>query len=165
MIGVILAKGSTHDKLNLITGAVLTGIMVGTSFQWQRTVPFAFGWLLATFVLTPDLDIGPKNRKSVVSILLYPYSVLFKHRGISHSFILGTITRIIYVYVIFIIISALLAYFSIIKDETNYLSLILAYDYQKEHYLIFTWIVIGMSLADACHIVIDYITGLKNRIF
>ena len=165
MRGGILAKGSTHDKFNLVIGSVIAGIMVGTSFIWQITLSFIVGWLLATFVLTPDLDSGPKQRRSFISIILYPYSVMFKHRGVSHNFFLGTLTRVIYIYFLFILVTLILAYFSIIPTTKNYLDLIISYDYEKINYLVLTWIFVGMFLADTCHIVLDRLTSLKKSFF
>lgn len=64
------------------------------------TVPqlllFFCGFILGSFVLTPDVDI----RKG---ILFYPLRKLSKHRGITHNWFIGYIVILLYILFLFII--------------------------------------------------------------
>ena len=98
-----MAKGMTHDRFNFLIGAIMTVSVYGWGLQWQAVIGFACGWLLSTYILSPDLDIMPKKRTGILQFVLYPYSILFKHRGWSHSLLFGTFTRVFYGLVVFFV--------------------------------------------------------------
>ena len=71
---------------------------------WQSLIAFALGYLLSTFGVYPDQDIGhqriyPERQYRIWGSILYywslPYGYLFRHRGISHFPIIGTLTRVL----------------------------------------------------------------------
>ena len=61
------------------------------------------GFVIGSFLITPDLDMAgekpvrPLRYWGPLGILWWPYGQLFKHRGLSHTWILGPLTRLIYV--------------------------------------------------------------------
>lgn len=82
--------------------------VVNVSFIWilytiYFAVPFGiffptlFGMLLGVFV-NPDLDIAEKLR-GWWGFIWKIYGKLFRHRGISHFPVFGTLTRVIYIMV------------------------------------------------------------------
>lgn len=87
----------THELVNIV---ILIPVLIGLYHVTPilNIVPFALGYLLCTFYLTPDLDINskPYNRWKSLRILWWPYKTLFKHRGISHHPIWGPISLIGY---------------------------------------------------------------------
>lgn len=104
-----MASGTKHLNANvgfglttLLTTSVLT--MYSNTIQIDN-IYLAIGLLLGT-IITPDYDFNKIYIKKLIkkipvlgffwNLYWYPYSLLFKHRGISHNLILGTITRVIY---------------------------------------------------------------------
>jgi Uncharacterized metal-binding protein len=62
-------------------------------------LPFAVGYLVGTFWLTPDLDLAtsrPSKRWGILRLIWLPYAWLFPHRGLSHRPFLGALTRVLY---------------------------------------------------------------------
>ncbi|MCO4793344.1 MAG: DUF2227 family putative metal-binding protein [Bacteriovoracaceae bacterium] len=164
-----MASGKFHDKVNLGTGAILTGCLLG----FERSVPvvlsFVIGWLFATLIFSPDTDVMPKKRSGFLQFFLYPYSILFKHRGVSHMILVGTIIRVIYGVIIFGIMLFVLNgmdYVSIgANDFFNFvLSFLKNYKYELIEYKIFTWLFIGMVGADICHVVFDQVSSFVKKI-
>ena len=87
----------------------------------------------------------PKKRTGILQYVLYPYSILFKHRGLSHSILFGTLLRFIYGLVIFGILIFVLGKMDYIKYQgEDYLKLlwefILAWDFHQRPYKIVTWL-------------------------
>lgn len=165
-----MANGRTHDQVNLLLGSLSSGLLLGLEIKWQIVLTFSIGWLLSTFVFSPDTDLNPKKRTGLLGVFLYPYSVLFKHRGLSHSFFLGTLTRVVYCLIIF---SGLVAVF----HQMGYISLnftsfwldfwtfIKSYDAGQLVYQLLTWLVLGIFLADMTHLVLDKVSSLFKKIF
>ncbi len=72
---------------------------------WHGALAFALGYLLSTYGVYPDQDVHrvriyPERRYRIWGSILYywslPYGHLFKHRGISHAPIIGTLTRVLF---------------------------------------------------------------------
>jgi uncharacterized metal-binding protein len=62
---------------------------------------FALAYLAGTYLLSPDLDLAEKGvragrRWGVLRLLWRPYGWLFRHRGLSHTWVLGPLTRLAY---------------------------------------------------------------------
>jgi uncharacterized metal-binding protein len=164
-----MSSGKFHDKLNLITGAVLTGVLIGFERSPEIISSFVAGWLIATFIFSPDTDIMPKKRTGPLQFLLYPYSILFKHRGVSHSFLLGTFIRIIYCIVLFGVILFILYRMKLIdysgQDYILFIkTFIQQWDLSLVPYKIVTWFFIGMFLADTHHYCLDWVTSFLNKL-
>jgi len=97
-----LALGRTHELINLLA---LPGFLYFLPKEFY--LPFSVGYVLGTFLLSPDLDLKhskPSKRWKALKILWRPYQKKSKHRGISHIPLLGTFTRLLY---IFLLITAL----------------------------------------------------------
>ncbi len=145
-----------------------TGTLIGLEHDLFTWPTFLFGWLFATLVFSPDTDVMPKKRSGVLQFFLYPYSILFKHRGVSHGLITGTISRILYA----IVMGGLLVYIlsrmgHVSFGAQNYWhglwSFARDYDYAKPSYRALSWLYLGMAGADACHILLDWLSSLLGR--
>lgn len=107
-----MASGRAHETINLLA---LGGLALGTA--WARSaghgdaleavlpaqgrVAFLVAYLVGTFLVTPDLDLASrsvqaKSNWGVFGLLWVPYGWVFRHRGLSHSWLLGPATRLIY---------------------------------------------------------------------
>ncbi len=105
-----MPSGKTHDKINLVFLPFLTLILwfFPSWFDLRANEPYFDGiylwvasYLISVFLLSPDLDLHKNRSKKnwgLLRFIWYPYSKIFKHRGISHSLFFGTLTRIFYLY-------------------------------------------------------------------
>jgi uncharacterized metal-binding protein len=92
------------DITHNITGILLLGVSVyvllGFGLSRDFFPVFIVSYLFSLLWLSPDLDVdrgsGALRRWGPLRFLWYPYKELFSHRGISHSIILGPLTRIVY---------------------------------------------------------------------
>lgn len=99
-----MPSGKTHQNLEFffLPAVVAGGIYVDQNiFSIEKSCfpLFVGAYLFSTLFLSPDLDLRKcDSRKNwgALGILWEPYSRLFAHRGLSHSLIWGTSTRIIY---------------------------------------------------------------------
>lgn len=62
-------------------------------------------YLVGTFLVTPDLDLAnrsvrAKSNWGVFGWMWLPYGAVFRHRGLSHSWIVGPLTRIMYLIIL-----------------------------------------------------------------
>ncbi len=164
-----MALGKTHDGINLFIGMVATGLLIGIGLDYFSWPLFLFGWLFSTLIFSPDTDLMPKKRSGPLQFVLYPYSILFKHRGVSHGLLFGTLTRVIYG----IVLGGLLVF---VLSKMGYLDLeartywqrlfefFSEYNYQLPVYRSVTWLYIGLAFADACHIIVDKLSSLFSKI-
>ncbi|MBH47777.1 MAG: hypothetical protein CME71_06365 [Halobacteriovorax sp.] len=164
-----MAMGKTHDGFNLFIGAVLTGGLIGYQHSLIVWLPFIFGWLFSTLVFSPDTDLMPKKRTGILQFFLYPYSILFKHRGLSHGLITGTLTRITYSVLLgglLVFVLSKMGYIDFAAEGywSGLVEFVREYDYDKTVYKSLSWLYIGMALADACHIFLDWLSGVFSKI-
>jgi uncharacterized metal-binding protein len=161
-----LALGRTHELINLLA---LPGFLYFLPKEFY--LPFSIGYVLGTFLLSPDLDLRhskPSKRWKALKILWRPYQKKSKHRGISHIPILGTLTRLLY---IFLLITALyyLLYFLLShywQESTQKISqlnpLIFA---EKLAYKEWTfYALLGLIASEIIHISLDLLWSFWKRI-
>ena len=134
---------STHDVgiVIMVAGTTFTGIWNNWNFT---TVLFiVLGMFLGVFI-TPDLDLYDNCKGSFWCWFWKFYGKMFRHRGISHTPIIGTITRIIY--------AGIFPAIYIIRNDV-----VLPW---KVVGLIF----LGLCLSDILHVTMDRIsTRMKRR--
>ena len=108
-----MPRGPVHESVNLT--ALALGIIA-----FHRMVPegsaalpagslegFVAGYLVGSLWITPDLDLAERRNKprptrhwGWLRLLWVPYGRLFRHRGLSHTWVVGPITRILYIVLI-----------------------------------------------------------------
>jgi uncharacterized metal-binding protein len=110
-----MPSGRTHEAINLtllgLGGAFY--LAQGGSPEEPRALAFLLGYLASTFLLSPDLDLAEKGvraqgRWGVLGALWRPYGWLFRHRGLSHTWILGPLTRLGYLLLLLFLLYGLL---------------------------------------------------------
>jgi uncharacterized metal-binding protein len=66
------------------------------------TLCFAGAFIYGSFFLHPDVDLARNIRlfslKGLLTLPFRPYSYLFAHRGISHMPLIGTLTRVVWLW-------------------------------------------------------------------
>ncbi len=91
-------------RQHCVTNCVIGATLELSSFYahwggWEMRLTFAGAFLLATFWLSPDLDLhhsSPSRNWLIFRKLWWPYSKIFRHRGWSHFPVLGSLTRLSY---------------------------------------------------------------------
>jgi len=114
-------SGRVHNLTNIAVYSVLAaGVLIASRQQVLTVTPvqalnFSLGFFVGTFLLSPDLDLAEgqvdsKRRWGVLGILWVPYGMLFSHRGLSHTWLLGPLTRLAYLAVMVALIIGLLRF-------------------------------------------------------
>lgn len=110
-----MASGKQHERVNLLGLAVITAGYVGALILNSRisgrslavlTEPhvvfgFVISYLVGAFLVTPDLDLAEqrvraKHHWGILGRLWVPYGKVFAHRGLSHTWLVGPFTRLVY---------------------------------------------------------------------
>lgn len=109
-----MPSGRVHEVINVATLALSCGAIALMPDAWRPAwaqlettggLAFASGYLIGTFLITPDLDladghVNAKRNWGLLGGLWIPYGKMSRHRGISHSWITGPLTRVIYLAVL-----------------------------------------------------------------
>lgn len=166
-----MALGQTHRRFNLITGVLFLGIvLVVSNADWESVGCFSIAYIFGTFILSPDIDLGPNKYSRWSKLFLYPYSLIFKHRGISHSIFLGTLTRILYGLILgHILIVIGQSFFEQERITEVYLSFLshlffdFNYDFWPHKWLL--WMHAGLFCSDLSHVFLDSVTTKLKKLF
>lgn len=111
-----MPNGRTHEAINLTFYAGLAAGYAYAKSQGltaelellitpQAITTFSASYLVGTFLVTPDLDLAEqgvraKSNWGLLGMLWIPYGAMFSHRGLSHTWLIGPLTRIIYIAVV-----------------------------------------------------------------
>lgn len=137
----------THVSVNLFIGLPLS--LAALKYTVQSTpidmASFALIFAYGTLFLHPDMDLARNIRlfslKGLLTLPFRPYSYIFRHRGISHLPLIGTLTRVVWLAGFFAILFFLLR---INQPDLNQ---------WDESY---TWFGLGgLAVADLCHVLLD----------
>lgn len=100
-----MPSGKTHTAVELL---LWPGLAAGYYALLQPSTPelalFSGAYLFSSLLLSPDLDLHKnlaRRRWGPLGFIWAPYSKFFKHRGISHSLVLGPLTRLVYLGIVF----------------------------------------------------------------
>ena len=111
---LVMPSGKTHLRIELLllpVWVVLFYLFIDAS--WQAGALFAGAYLFSSLLLSPDLDLRynrSRRRWGLLGFIWIPYTKVFKHRGVSHSVLLGTLTRLGYLGVLALLIALGLSY-------------------------------------------------------
>lgn len=147
-----MAQYKTHSIFNIFIALPLFVWGISYFFQPSYNLLIIFGtcFTYSTLFMSPDVDLANKIKLfSIKGLLTLPfrgYSKIFKHRGLSHSIILGSITRIVWLGAFFYLVLFLLNKPLLNKKEV--VSIL------KSDYFLYGFTAI--ILADFCHILLDF---------
>lgn len=100
-----MPSGRVHEAINLSVLGLATAAYWVYRQDLEVAQPVALalvgGYLLGTFLITPDLDLAEqrvraKGRWGWLGWLWVPYGWMFAHRGLSHTWVVGPLTRLLY---------------------------------------------------------------------
>ena len=98
-------SGRVHTLTNLACYAALAAgtLLLGKHLEVTPTgaLGFSLAYAAGTWLLSPDLDLADghvdaKRHWGPLGVLWVPYGLLFSHRGLSHTWLLGPLTRLAY---------------------------------------------------------------------
>ncbi|MDD5453965.1 MAG: DUF2227 family putative metal-binding protein [Candidatus Ratteibacteria bacterium] len=107
-----------------------------------------FGYFLGTIVLNPDLDSAKSKPAQKCGIICKPYTMMSKHRGTSHHWLWGTVTRIMY---ILLIIGLLTGLAFVLKLPIPDITFILTHPFE------ILMLIVGIFIANVLHTATDAI--------
>ncbi|MBS0621926.1 MAG: DUF2227 family putative metal-binding protein [Verrucomicrobia bacterium] len=148
-----MANYRAHSLINLFIAlpplAAVALFAVGVPKELVVTGGLAF--IYGTLFMSPDVDLAYQIKlfslRGLLSLPFYTYSMIFRHRGLSHNLLFGTATRVIWLTLfagaVFIVI-----YNVFPQQET-----LLTFLQDRQRFLIASYA--GLFLADACHIGVD----------
>lgn len=154
-----MPNGRTHSIATVITATVLTGAAIAAVQTAGLEVMAAPIGSLAGLLLSPDLDLGEKGNLShhyvkrhagclagaIWTAVWWPYGRILSHRSfISHSIVMGTALRIMYIALL--TFPAWKLWAALVATES------------------FWWWFFGLAIADTVHIMMDTTsTSLKRK--
>lgn len=149
-----MAKYKTHSAFNIIFVLPIS-IFILTHYlnvDTQNLFFYGMAFIYSTLFMNPDMDLAKKIKTfSIRGILTLPfklYSQIFRHRGISHTFPFGTISRIIFLllFIVFILfLTKTLFFFSTETYKTFFL----------ENRVMLFYLFLGICIADISHLFLD----------
>lgn len=148
-----MSSYKTHSSFNLIIALPL--LIVGGTY-YLHTDPFDLGlfalaFIYGTFFMSPDMDLANQIKlfsvKGLLTIPFRSYAMVFRHRGISHSWLWGTVTRVLW-FMLFIMVTMYVAYNIEPNGRTvaHYFQI-----YRRELLAVFC----GLFAADFSHLLLD----------
>lgn len=161
-----MPNGVTHDKITYITTPLValgTTVVTGNT---EATILVTGAYLFAGLMFSGDLDLPSVQfyRWKALKFIWIPYQKIFSHRSIwTHWPLLGTVVRLLYLYLWFSVGLLGLNLFSssgfnYIEDQKEVLTFLLGY----QHYLIPAFI--GLVLGAFSHSAADYsVTWYKKK--
>lgn len=151
----------THTTTNLLA---LGGLYYLAAVNYEQDTSLlltgAASFAVATFLLSPDLDLkhsSPTKNWGLLRWLWRPYQLMFKHRGLSHSLLFSSATRITYLTIIACVSAYGLHAVGVFSPDRVPMGSFLG-----EHSATITAAGVGLVLSDTCHIVTDRICTLAK---
>lgn len=149
-----MSNYKTHVTFN--TFLALPIATAGIYYFYAPPNPFLITFISAFFYgtcfMNPDLDLIHQIKIfSLRGLLTLPfrfYSKIFKHRGLSHSIIFGTATRILWLSGV-----ALLLFYVVYRTFPTEKTFLYYLNYYKLYAI---YGLAGIVLADWCHLALDY---------
>lgn len=106
-----MPSGHVHNLINtgaflLIAGSAAVAKQQGyITPSLPEILAFTGTFFAGTFMMSPDLDLAEQNVSSkkawgIFGFIWVPYGKMFSHRGLSHTWIVGPLTRLVYLTII-----------------------------------------------------------------
>lgn len=148
-----MASYKTHSVFNIFLAlpALLTGIYYFLHPPYALLMTFVVTFAYCTLFMNPDLDLAHNIKlfslRGVLTLPFRLYSLVFKHRGLSHSLLFGSLTRILWLAGM-----GLLVFYIVYETLPSTYSFAVYY----KHYKYYIWYAAaGMCLADWSHLLLD----------
>jgi uncharacterized metal-binding protein len=102
-----MPSGRVHNAINTMTYLAAAGAYGYAHTQNllrlepQQIIVGSMAFFAGTFLLSPDLDLSEQNNSSKrawgwLGFVWVPYGWVMSHRGMSHTWLVGPLTRLVY---------------------------------------------------------------------
>lgn len=117
-----MPSGTTHRRAELIAlPAIVGGLLHGQYLSPVEIGPFTGAYVLSSLLLSPDLDLKVNRTRrqwGPLGFIWEPYARAFRHRGASHSLVIGPLTRLAYLAIVFGSVAVGLSYVGLALPST-----------------------------------------------
>ncbi len=150
----------THLKFNILLALPLWLFFLYTFFAFSKNslAVFSASFLYASYFFHPDLDLAHQiklfSTKGILTLPFRFYSLFFKHRGISHHPLWGTLTRIAWV----VGFLAVIRYCFFQKSTSSIFS-----GFIHKNSAVIPFIVLGFFFSDLSHIGLDFAFSRRRK--
>ncbi|MCH9627683.1 MAG: hypothetical protein S4CHLAM2_13250 [Chlamydiales bacterium] len=148
-----MANYKTHSTFNIFLAlpALLVGIYYSLHPPYALLLTFVITFTYCTLFMSPDLDLVHNIKlvslRGVLSLPFRLYSRVFKHRGLSHSFLFGSLTRIVWLAGMAFLVFFLIC--EVLPSKHSFMAYYGAYKY-------YIWYAgAAICLADWSHLLLD----------
>src|SRR5215510_16358134 len=97
-----MPNGAVHDRITVAVATLgAAAVQYGTG-EWRLTFIYGMSTLFSGLLFSPDLDLHSESyiRWGWLRFIWWPYKTALPHRHIlSHGFLIGVISRIVYLHV------------------------------------------------------------------
>ena len=165
-----MPSGRTHDRITLWTVPLVSGIAYFLTQSGKFALILAVGFLFSGLMFGPDLDIYSVQYKrwGWFRWIWIPYRSAIRHRSnLSHGLIIGTILRLLYISLIILILSGMVAAIAYFFGYVNLQSVM---DSQKKlpiwnpkYTQALLALIIGLELGAMSHSISDWIGSAYKK--
>jgi len=147
-----MSNYKTHSTFNTLFAfpLFLFGLYYFFSPSTKNLIIFSSCFLYATFFMSPDMDLANKIKifsiRGFLSLPFRFYAWIFSHRGLSHSLLLGSLTRILWLVGLGLLILFLM-------DMPMSKKQLLAFYQHNKPYILYGFA--GIFTADVSHLFLD----------
>lgn len=165
-----MPRGQTHDKI--VLGSLIPTFVIGAGVfnDIGLASTLTLATLFGAFLLSPDLDVKSSNyyRWGFLRFIWLPYIRLIRHRSWgSHSFVVGPAIKLIYLFVIIVMMAFLFNLF-LVSSSPEFVFNGLKYKITlllEKYYMYLIVVLLGIYWANAQHLMADYAVSIYKRIF
>ena len=165
-----MPSGRTHDRITLWSVPFVSGIAYFLTQNGKFALILAGGFLFSGLMFGPDLDIYSVQYKrwGWFRWIWIPYRSAIRHRSqLSHGLLIGTILRLIYISLIILILSGMIAAIAYFFGYVNLQSVM---DSQKKlpiwnpkYTQALLALIIGLELGAMSHSISDWIGSAYKK--
>lgn len=165
--------GKTHDRITWIFYPPFAYIVWDFSNNVTIVMLYSIAYLFSSFMFSGDLDLVSQQSKrwGLLRWIWIPYRKMFRHRSkFTHGIVLGTIVRILYLFLIFSILFSLLYFITfktspfLHKELTSETAIFLQLT-TKQPKIYFLAIFLGLSCGALVHTLSDEFFSTLKRMF
>lgn len=100
-----MPSGTTHQRTEMIAlPALVGGAIYGDLLTPAEIAIFTGAYVFSSLLLSPDLDLkvnSARRRWGPLGFIWAPYARAFKHRQTSHDLVIGPLTRLAHLAIVF----------------------------------------------------------------
>lgn len=152
-------KGHVRYNFTRMLPFCLCALFLWQKADFQQLGAFSASFIYATLYMNPDLDLVHQVRlfswRGLFTLPFRFYSIIFRHRGLSHHIVLGTLSRLFWAFGVY------LFFFYLLYESFDGVEAFRSVFYRNK--TMSYYIIGGVFFADVGHILLDGID--KKKLF